>query len=124
MNKTHLIVASVLLCAACGGGGGGGGSSGVDRDTSLTDLTAAEVMDICEWAVAEGGGPGAETDCGDGVTVTNGTVAECVEDYPSEVSSDCTATVADVEDCFEAMNGDPCSFEHPECEPLFSCVPQ
>lgn len=119
-----MIRIDIRICAALGlaiaGCGGGSGGSGVDASKPITQLTASEVMQFCEWSVEEQGGAGTTTDCGDGVTVTVDTVQECVDGYGG-FTSDCTTTVGQVEDCIEAIAADPCSFGGAACAPLFDC---
>src|SRR5687768_9113890 len=71
------------LLTACGGDDDGGGSSdhGVDGSKAITTLTDDEVSAFCTWAIDAQGGAGSETDCGDGVTVTVSTQAECEAEY-------------------------------------------
>ena len=120
MTKYHLIVGAMLAAAACGGDGAT--SSGVDPDKNVATLTASEIAELCEWVVAEGGGPGFETECDDGVTVINNTVQECIDEYP-EFADDCQATIADFEDCAVANGADPCDFAPDACDALFACIP-
>src|SRR5688572_23190654 len=108
MNKSILM--AVLLLGACGGDDDGGStSSGVTTTKQLKDLTPAEQLQECEWGVAYSGGPGHQTMCADNVTITTGTVAECVEDMMAYASRGCTATVAQLEECTRAIAADPCS---------------
>lgn len=113
----------ILICslAACGGDDSGGGSSGVDSSKKLNTLTADERQDVCE-AFAAAQGSVQSKDCGDGITITVQTTAECVSSL-SAVSASCTATVANVEACGDAAGDDLCSLiSSPSCAFLFQCA--
>ena len=110
---TRLIQLSFLglILAACGGSDD---SSGIDRSRTLGDLNAGELSDLCEFTLDAAGGAGAEFECGDGVTVTNDTMAECLEGFEANQAS---CTVGVVEDC--ATRPDPCDLS--ACSGLLSC---
>ncbi len=105
-----------------GGGGGGGNGSGVPGATQLSDLTPAQVMTFCSWAIIDiQGGENIETECGDGLSVDTGTVAECTADYADLPV--CDLTVAQVELCMLEVGDDPClAFQSPECADYISCI--
>jgi len=113
------IYVLVVAMAACGGGSG---TSGVDSSKHVNSLSDGEAQTFCEWAVDEQGGAGTVTDCGDGLTITVDTVAECVAKQ-GNYTSDCAATVADAEACTTAIGNDPCSFGGNACAALFACIP-
>jgi hypothetical protein len=115
-----LICVALLLGAACGGDDGGG-SSGVDGTKQLKDLTSAEVMAECEWGVEAQGGAGHTTTCGDNVTVTVDTVAECVTEV-NAYKTNCTATVTQLEACTNALAANPCDFTTSACAAIFACA--
>jgi hypothetical protein len=115
--RTCFVVGLILGAVACGGGGGG--SSGVSGSKQLGQLDMSEWQTLCEYIVEVEGGEGKVTECGDGVTVTTTTVAECVADAPTFMG--CTATVANAEACAEAIGADPCAGSA-ACEPIFACV--
>jgi hypothetical protein len=100
------------------GTGGTGGSGGVPRTKYLDELTTAEKLWLCEWAVAEQGGPGEQT-CADGTTVTVTTVEECATGDFSPFH--CLVGLA--VDCIESLNGNACGITTtPACEAYIDCV--
>ncbi len=115
------ITSSILLVtlAACGSDSG----SGVDGSKPVVTMTASEKQTFCEWVVAQQGGAGHTTDCGNGVTVTTQTVAECVAGFADLIAT-CPATVAQGEACASASAAAPCSFGGEACAPLFACIPE
>jgi hypothetical protein len=108
------VFTASLSLFACGGGGG----SGLDSDKRLSELTEAELLDLCEYIIDEG--PSEPVECDDGVTYTPQTAAECAEDaFPES----CTATVANAEACAEAIGEDVCTaFEDSRCAWIFECI--
>jgi hypothetical protein len=120
MHKSILM--AVLLLGACGGDDGGSTSSGVTTTKQLKDLSSAEQMQECEWGIAYSGGAGHQTMCADNVTITVGTVAECVQDMMAYASNGCTATVEQLEACTRAIAADPCAFGGDACGPVFACL--
>lgn len=120
MNKSLLLAA--LLIGACGGDDGGG-SSGVDSSKQIKDLSADEIMAECEWGVATQGGAGHTTMCGEGAEVTTSTVAECVAEV-NAYKANCTATVAQLEACTEAIADNPCELGGSACTAIFACATQ
>lgn len=114
-----LLVVAFVVGAGCGGDDGG--SSGVDSSKQIKDLTASEVMAECEWGVETQGGAGHMTTCGDDVSVTVDTVAECVAEV-NQYKASCTATVAQLEACTEALADMPCDFQASACAAIFACA--
>jgi hypothetical protein len=121
---------------SCGGGSSSG--SGVDEAKTLAELSDGELADICEYRVGLEQSPQREVDCGDGQTITvgldaedvQGAIDECVSFMPPAT---CTATVGEVETCFETIAGftddELCDFflgqtAPAACEPIFdvSCT--
>jgi hypothetical protein len=117
MHKLMLI--ALFVGAGCGGDDGG--SSGVDSGKQLKDLTASEVMAECEWGVEAQGGAGHMTTCGDNIVVTVDTVAECVAEV-NQYKTACTATVAQLEACTDALADNPCDFATSACTAIFACA--
>ena len=118
----------VSFLAACGGGGGGGDddgddTSGVDQSQAITELDDAEVTAFCQWAIEVQGGAGTEIDCGDGVTITVYSRAECEAEY-AEVPAGCSGvTVGELELCVDAIAEDACSaFGAEACAEYFECA--
>lgn len=102
MAKLSLCVL-ILWCAACGGDDG----SGVSGDKKLTALSDAEMTSLCEY-FGDLYGPKRTVDCGGGVTITVGgqPTAECVASLKESQMQfpNCQATVAQGEDCAEALS--------------------
>ncbi|HVV88016.1 MAG TPA: hypothetical protein VHE35_33475 [Kofleriaceae bacterium] len=115
-----LSILGALALSACGGDDGGGSSSGVDTSKKLVDLSASDKQTFCAWRVATEGGEGHSTDCGDGITITTGSVAECVSGFDS-FSASCTATVGDAEGCVEASAANECD-PGSACDAIFACI--
>ncbi|MBS1123007.1 MAG: hypothetical protein H6Q90_5235 [Deltaproteobacteria bacterium] len=112
MTKRWMISAALCtglcagLAAACGGGGSGGGGSGVATDKQLINLQSADVTRVCAY-LADVAGPARMVDCGGGniVTIGGDSTTECETDLAVFGTSNpnCTATVGQAEDCFEAL---------------------
>lgn len=116
MNR--LVAPLVLGLAACGGGGSD--SSGVDPQKQIPALSADERTQLCTWAVDAQGGAGHVSDCGDGFQVTTQTVGECTASF---ATATCTSTVAEIEACMNAIDGDGCAvLTEALCEPLVACA--
>lgn len=114
----------VLLCAfaACSDSdsGSGSGTSGVDSTKKVTELSSSEREDLCEYMTEAQGGVHSK-DCGDGITLTVETTAECVANIGAFTTS-CTATVDDAEACAEAAGDDLCNLlSSPACSFIFTC---
>lgn len=114
------LASFALAAAACGGDDGPGETSGVDGAKKVNTLSSSEVQTFCSWAVAEQGGAGHQTMCGDGVTFTVDTEAKCQMGY-AMLSTTCAVTVADAEACVRALAADPCSFGGTACQALIAC---
>ena len=104
MLTRFLLSIAFLAVAACGGDS----SSGLDGTAQAGQLSTSDEQALCEWSIAEAGGAGHVTECGDEITVSVGTVAECVEDFADFV--DCDITVGELEACVNAFASDPCGF--------------
>lgn len=102
--------------AACGGGG----DSGIDKSKKLNALSSDEVKTFCEWAIAEQGGAGHQTMCGD-IIIRVETEAQCEAQYGTFPAT-CAATVGDAESCAQALTADPCTLGGSACEVVFSCA--
>jgi hypothetical protein len=96
-----------------------GSSSGLPRSAAISDLTADQQPALCDWWNAKQGGYGQSIDCGGTEPeVTDGDQAECVDG----LSACDSATVADFEDCANAMGTDLCKFRTaPACATLANC---
>ena len=125
MRTTSIsIIGTIFLgtFAACGGDGDSD-TSGVDGSKTVVSMTATEKQTFCEWVVATQGGAGHTTECGDGITVTTQTVAECVQSF-SELTTNCPVTVSQAESCNLAVAANACSFGGEACAALFECIPE
>jgi hypothetical protein len=114
----HKLILAGLLIGACGGDSG----SGVDSSKQIKDLSASEQMSVCEAGVAAQGGAGKMTNCGNGVTVTVKSVADCVSQMGVYAMKGCTATVGQLEACNDAIGMDPCSLGGSACQPILACA--
>jgi hypothetical protein len=136
------LVGGTLISASCGGGTLGradagpgpsgadahavGSSSGLPRETTIANLTTEQIGRLCDWGDNKEGGYGRTVTCPDGSSVSNDPdMATCVSTLPFFGSSCPRATVADAEDCLNAVGTDLCALETaPECERLRSSCPQ
>ena len=104
MKNFSIVLVSVLALGACGGddGGKGGGSSGVSGSVLLKDLTPSQSTQLCHYAADQF--PERTVTCsGQMVTIGINDAEDCTDADPLEVPDTCTATVADAENCFEAL---------------------
>jgi hypothetical protein len=115
------IVVFGLATAACGDSGGG--DSGVDGSKKINALSSSEVQTFCGWALAEQGGPGHETMCNGGFTITAPTEMECESNY-GNLKATCTVTVSDAEACIHALAADPCMLGGTACRAVIECSSQ
>jgi hypothetical protein len=116
MTKNWSAMVALMFGAACGGSDGG--ASGIDTGKQLSALSASEIRALCEYMVDVGrerleecGPPGEEE-----------TVAECTAAL-GPAAAQCSATVGQVEACFEAANAalPDCDADPEECELLERC---
>ena len=104
------LVVSLFL-PACGGasGGPGAGGSGVDGSKKLIDLTAAEKGTLCDWMVGRAGSYGDPGTCDRTQPapaypfLAYDDQAACVADSPGATSTECQATVAQLEACVKTL---------------------
>ena len=105
--------AAVLLIAvaSCSGDGGGvGSSSGVSRQATVASLTPQQAGTLCDWTNARQGGYGRDVTCSDGSSEgTDPDKQSCVESIPYIGTACPTLTVADIEDCANAIGSDVCA---------------
>jgi hypothetical protein len=118
--KISLGIVLFGLAAAAAACGGGDDGSGIDQDKQLSSLSMDEITTFCEWAIAEQGGAGHQTMCGD-IILTVANQAACESNYVN-LTATCTATVADGEDCIAALATDPCSVGGNACTFLIECA--
>jgi hypothetical protein len=110
---TGLVVALI----GCGGG------NGLDPSKKLVDLTPAEYMRLCDDAPRPAGSKNGSVSCpGGGDSPDVNDPDACLS---LTLSPDCTATVADSEQCTMALSNDPCDvtaqLSTPACVLTQSC---
>ncbi len=104
MNYTRFLFAGFLALAACGG---------IDETKKISELTAEEKKSLCEEGLAAQGT--APKECGQGVTITPNTQAECE-------ASNSNCTVKQVRACDDSLGGDICKIlATAECTALVQC---
>jgi hypothetical protein len=117
MFRLTLVSLLISALAACGDSSASG--SGVSGNKKLTQLTATEREDLCNYNFEVGGGVQVETCQGDSVRTQ--TVAQCAASL-AQVSDSCTATVSNAEACAEATGNGLCeALLSPKCMFLFTC---
>ena len=114
MTHPTRFLALTLLLASCGGsneGNAGGNASGLSRTLMVASLSASQALTLCDWTNGKMGGYGRQVTCEDG-GATDGTdpsAEVCVESLP-QVGVLCpTLTVADLEDCVNAIGTNLCA---------------
>ncbi|HXJ22778.1 MAG TPA: hypothetical protein VMT03_21350 [Polyangia bacterium] len=124
--KRLLIGALFAASISCGssGGGGAGNSSGVPRSSTIASLTTTQSATLCDWEDAKQGGYGRTVTCTDGSTRTTDTnQAECIAGMGYAKTLCPTLTVADVEDCANAIGANLCEIStDPACANLAACL--
>jgi len=112
MTKFWMMSGVFALMAACGGGNG---------DKSLSDLSASELVDLCEDSADLLGEPRTVTCDGFEVEITP---PDCSTAGDAPFPAGCDVTVDEYLDCTEALAADPClafSGTPPaECTALFN----
>jgi hypothetical protein len=96
--------------------------SSIPPTTKLTDLTPAQVNQVCLEQVA--GGPGAASCADGGANSLN--IGVCGQ---NPIQSDCTATVATSQTCMAKLTADVCNYKNyaadlttPECLVMLACT--
>ncbi len=111
-----VIFGMVVGCSDSGSSSG----SGVDAGKKLIELTASERQQVCAYMVEAEGGVHSKM-CGDGLTITVKSAAECTTSVAA-FSTTCTATVDNAETCAEAAGDDLCNLlSSPACSFLLQC---
>ena len=111
-----MLIAALVACADSGSSSG----SGIDGSKKLTELSASEREDLCAYMFEAEGGAHSKT-CGDGITISVRSAAECAAGF-ANLSASCTATVGGAEDCSEAAGEDLCNLlSSPACSFLLQC---
>jgi len=121
----HVAVLA-LVPFACGGGGGGNGagtSSGLPRTDTVGSLIPSDAGLLCDWTNAKQGGYGRAVTCTDGSSQgTDPDKASCIQSVHDFGTACPTLTVADVEDCANAIGQDICQLtSSPACTNLNRC---
>lgn len=97
-------------------------SSGVSGSKKLADLSSSEIGALCDYTADVQGGYAVSKMCGDGITITTDTRAECVATLEATAAS-CTATVENAEACSEAIGEDLCKLlSEPKCAFALQCA--
>lgn len=114
--------------AGTGGDNGGAGpadggiatgtSTGVPRDTVVNDLDPTQAATLCDWWNNKQGGYGQSAQCGDDTEADDADQDDCTGSL-----DDCgDATVADFEDCGNAIGTNLCMFRtNAACATLSAC---
>jgi hypothetical protein len=113
------LVMAWSLTAACGGDSG----SGVPGNTPLGQLTADDVVRLCDWGASLYGGYGRSKSCSDGNTAHSDSSRDACVASASTFPASCIATVADLEGCARAIH-DVCeaqALNRPDCQALLTC---
>ena len=100
------VIALVFMASACGGNdtGSSSGASGLQGSKRLVDLSDTESGQLCDWAVGKIGSYGAPSRCTDPQTLfVYADQAACIADGVDATDPDCTATVAQMEACVNAL---------------------
>lgn len=114
-----LLITSVVA-AACSDSGSSSGS-GVEPTKKLTALDTNERQELCNYMVEAEGGVHSKM-CGDGLTISVKSAADCVSGLTA-FKSTCAATVDNAEACAEAAGDDLCNLvSSPSCTFLFQCA--
>lgn len=120
-SGTSAGMSILLLAAALATCGEETGFSGVSPSERVGALSRAEMRELCTWSIEEQGGEGAMSDCGGGNSVTLDTIDACVDEQDDY--ADCSLTVAQLESCVLAVDGDPCQvLSKTACQALRECL--
>lgn len=122
---------ALALCVACGDDDGGGGGGGTGDAKRVDSLSVAEFRDFCEWTVEhEADAVSLEQYCTIDAVESSTDEAECTEYYEmcveeeqefwdsdledalegcaeleqSDLPEDCSVTLGEVRDCYEALD--------------------
>lgn len=99
-RRSSLLVSlclSPMLLVACGTTT----RSGIDGDKKLTDLSAEEVHQLCQWSVDRAAEGIDQQACPRAILVATKykSTAECTEELPAQYKSCSDGTVSQFEDC-------------------------
>jgi hypothetical protein len=112
------------LSISCGSSSGPGTSSGVPRTSTIGSLSPAQAATLCDWVNAKQGGYGRSVTCSDGsTTTTDANQAECVAGSAAAQTYCPTLTVADTEDCTNAIGTNLCEISTASaCAAVATCL--
>jgi hypothetical protein len=129
MGRSWLVIACSILAGAgsisCGGNGNTvGPSTGLPRASTFADLTDAQAAILCDWTNERQGGYGRHITCADGsMQDTDASQSACVSAVPLIAGACPALTVADIEDCTNAVLTDLCSLPtQPACANVNACL--
>ncbi len=112
-------IAIAFVLAACGGSSAS--KPDIEGTTLLVNLNSTQLDELCSYQTSVFGDPRTVT-CTNDETVTVNSTTQCETQFTGLPTS-CTATVANVEDCIDAVGSNPCNLETaPQCAPLFACA--
>ena len=126
--RAYAALAAFLMMACSESKPSGGPTSGVDAGDEdnprvLSDLSADEQTQLCDWTAAVGGGYDASVVCDGGLVVSNfPDLQSCLDAFLGACS---TATVTDWEQCRDKEVSDPCAeylYTAPECASIVRCL--
>ena len=101
-----------------------GPSTGLDANARIVDLSLADATALCDWVAGRFGGYGQGVTCTDNTTLSARQSRElCVMDFQN-VSSTCTATVGNIQDCTNGAVAQPrCAAVPAVCFVILTCAP-
>jgi hypothetical protein len=94
------------VASGCGGNdmGSSGGASGLMGTKRLVELSDTEKGQLCDWAVSKVGSYANPSRCTQPTTLfVYADQAACIEDFVDPTDTDCTASVAQMEACVNAL---------------------
>ena len=124
MKTPGTLILVFAALAGCGGSSGGSSTSGIPRTTIFAALTAAQSGTLCEWVNTNQGGYGRSITCSAGDTqTTDDSKAVCMTGVSLLATLCPQLSVADIEDCVNAIGTDLCAFEtNAACGPVLNCA--
>jgi hypothetical protein len=119
-----VAAAGSALSISCGSSSGPGNSSGVPRTSTVGSLSPTQAATLCDWTNAKQGGYGRTVNCSDGSTRTTDTnQAECVAGSSAAQTACPTLTVANTEDCANAIGANLCEVSTASaCAAIAACL--
>src|SRR5579863_9901141 len=106
-----LVLGAALWASSCGDGGttlpDPGPDSGLSGTAAIRTQSAADDATLCNWLAGRLGGWGRSRQCGAATVMSPANEATCVSDFQS-LSSTCSLTVGDLQNCVDAAISGPC----------------